>query len=234
MKTKILEKLKVACKDLTSVSEQTLEVFATQMAATVTEESGIDAAIQGQMPILNALQGNINFTASRAVNDYKEKNPVPNPIPAPNPTPTPNPTPEPTQAPTLDVAAIAKMISDGIAQGLAPINQAKQREQLISDAKKAISEKFSLEESEIKQSDYIFNQIVSGEIKDVDSVVKNYEEKYNEFRSILGQGAVAPKQAISGSEPSSDEDPYVKKIREERAAKAARDKAVNDRINGIN
>jgi hypothetical protein len=71
MKEKILLKLKEACGKTTSISDQTLDKLATTLATSVTEESQIDAVIELQKPILQAIDGNINHVAAEAVKKVK-------------------------------------------------------------------------------------------------------------------------------------------------------------------
>ncbi|MBK5262654.1 MAG: hypothetical protein JJE17_08810 [Peptostreptococcaceae bacterium] len=71
MKEKILLQLKTACGNTTSISEKTLQIIADRIAATVTEESQIEAAIELEKPILQAIDGNINFVAADAVKKVK-------------------------------------------------------------------------------------------------------------------------------------------------------------------
>lgn len=75
MKEKILSQLIAMCKDLTGVSPRTLDVLATSMALTVTEESQIEAAVLAQKPILESFQGNLHSEAKKAVDTYKEAHP---------------------------------------------------------------------------------------------------------------------------------------------------------------
>jgi hypothetical protein len=71
MKEKILSQLKSACGNTTSISEKTLQIIAERMAANITEESQIEAAIELEKPILQAIDGNINFVAADAVKKIK-------------------------------------------------------------------------------------------------------------------------------------------------------------------
>lgn len=71
MKEKILSALKNVCGKTTSISDQTLEKLAEIMATTITEESQIDAAIELQKPILQAVDHNISHVAAEAVKKVK-------------------------------------------------------------------------------------------------------------------------------------------------------------------
>jgi hypothetical protein len=71
MKEKIFASLKKACGNNTSISDKTLEKIAETMSATIKEESEIEAAIEVQKPILQAIDGNINHIASEAVKKVK-------------------------------------------------------------------------------------------------------------------------------------------------------------------
>lgn len=77
MKEKILSQLKAACGNTTSISEKTLQIIADRIATTITEESQIEAAIELEKPILQAIDGNINFVAADAVKKVK---PVEKPV----------------------------------------------------------------------------------------------------------------------------------------------------------
>jgi hypothetical protein len=90
MKEKIFTALKAACGKNTCVSDKTLEKLAETMATTVTEESQIEAAVELQKPILQAIDANINFTAAEAVKKVKLEKPAPGPDPKPDP-PKPDP-----------------------------------------------------------------------------------------------------------------------------------------------
>ena len=59
MKEKIFSALKIACGNTTSISDKTLEKMAETMAVTIKEESQIEAAVEAQKPILQAIDGNI-------------------------------------------------------------------------------------------------------------------------------------------------------------------------------
>lgn len=78
MKEKILLALKTTCGTTTSISDKTLDKIAETLAATITEESQIETAIELQKPILQAIDGNINFVAAEAVKKVK---PVEKPTP---------------------------------------------------------------------------------------------------------------------------------------------------------
>lgn len=80
MKDKILQKLKLACGNNTSISDKTLEKLAEMMATTVTEETQIDAAVELQKPILQEFDGNISHVAAEAA---KKTKPVDKPIDKP-------------------------------------------------------------------------------------------------------------------------------------------------------
>lgn len=71
MEEKILSQLKTACGQNTSISDKTLQIIAHRIAANVTEESQIEAAIEIEKPILQAIDGNINFVAADAVKKVK-------------------------------------------------------------------------------------------------------------------------------------------------------------------
>ena len=71
MKEKILLQLKTACGNTTSISDKTLQIIADRIAANITEESQIEAAIELEKPILQAIDGNINFVAADAVKKVK-------------------------------------------------------------------------------------------------------------------------------------------------------------------
>jgi len=71
MKEKIFSALKVVCGATTSISDKTLQIMADNLSATVTEESQIDAAIELQKPILQAIDGNINHVTAEAVKKVK-------------------------------------------------------------------------------------------------------------------------------------------------------------------
>jgi len=71
MKEKIFAALKIACGNTANISDKTLQIIADNLSATITEESQIEAAIELQKPILQAIDGNINHVAAEAVKKVK-------------------------------------------------------------------------------------------------------------------------------------------------------------------
>ena len=71
MKEKIFAALKIACGNTANISDKTLQIMADHLSVTITEESQIEAAIELQKPILQAIDGNINHVAAEAVKKVK-------------------------------------------------------------------------------------------------------------------------------------------------------------------
>jgi hypothetical protein len=221
MKDKILAKLKAGNTKFANVSDRTLEAFAVRMANGVTDESLIDGIVAAELPVLEAMQGQYNHDIAEAL-----KNQTP-----PTPPVVP-PVVPPVTPPAFDMEKMLEKMGELVEAKFAPINAEKQKAEVLAGVKVAISEKFQLDESDQAMSDYILGQVTSGEVKDVDSVVQNYEAKYNEFRTINGQGAIAPK-VVKSVDGKTEEDPYAARIREQRAEADRQKEAANKRVNGI-
>ncbi|MDX1365471.1 MAG: hypothetical protein R3243_14770, partial [Arenibacter latericius] len=166
MREKILLKLKelrgTANKD---VSDRTLETFATQLEATITEESQLEAGVMPYKDIIESIQGNFNaFAAANA-----KQNP-----PAPEPPKVEPPKADPPKPNGLTLEDLTAAITAAQAPLLAEINAIKggnAKAKLLEDAKLAISEKFQLGESEMAGSNYIFEQISDRDFENVDAFV---------------------------------------------------------------
>jgi len=226
MKQKILEKLKaVQLTHGKDVSLKTLEAQAETLSIFIADDEALEKL--NAESIISNLQGNINHTASEAARlaaeEAKEVETPPTPTPTPDEKPM-NITPE----------QMAKMIADGIAAGMTDIRseldgmkQNNIKEGIINQTREKIQE-YNLSEAELTQSDYIFNKLIDGEVKDVESLIKAWETEYNQFRSITGQGSVVLKTPDAGD--SDEEDPFVTTIRAERADADAKRKAAADRL----
>jgi len=226
MKQKILEKLKaVQLTHGKDVSLKTLEAQAETLSIFIADDEALEKL--NAESIISNLQGNINHTASEAARLAAEKaKEVETP-----PTPTPTPDEKPMN---ITPEQMAKMIADGIAAGMTDIRseldgmkQNNIKEGIINQTREKIQE-YNLSEAELTQSDYIFNKLIDGEVKDVESLIKAWETEYNQFRSITGQGSVVLKTPDAGD--SDEEDPFVTTIRAERADADARRKAAADRL----
>ena len=226
MKQKILEKLKaVQLTHGKDVSLKTLEAQAETLSIFIADDEALEKL--NAESIISNLQGNINHTASEAARLAAEKaKEVETP-----PTPTPTPDEKPMN---ITPEQMAKMIADGIAAGMTDIRseldgmkQNNIKEGIINQTREKIQE-YNLSEAELTQSDYIFNKLIDGEVKDVESLIKAWETEYNQFRSITGQGSVVLKTPDAGD--SDEEDPFVTTIRAERADADAKRKAAADRL----
>ena len=226
MKQKILEKLKaVQLTHGKDVSLKTLEAQAETLSIFIADDEALEKL--NAESIISNLQGNINHTASEAARLAAEKaKEVETP-----PTSTPTPDEKPM---SMTPEQMAKMIADGIAAGMTDIRseldgmkQNSIKEGIINQTREKIQE-YNLSEAELTQSDYIFNKLIDGEVKDVESLIKAWETEYNQFRSITGQGSVVLKTPDAGD--SDEEDPFVTTIRAERADADARRKAAADRL----
>ena len=226
MKDKILAKLKAVNTKFANVSDRTLEAFAVRMANGVTDESLIDGIVAAELPVLEAMQGQYNHDIAEALRNQTPPTPPTPPVPPVDP-PVPPVTP-----PAFDMEKMLEKMGELVEAKLAPINAEKQKAEVLAGVKAAISEKFQLDESDQAMSDYILGQVTSGEVKDVDSVIQNYEAKYNEFRTINGQGAITPK-VVKSADDKPEEDPYAKRVREQRDAEAKAREAANKRVNGL-
>ena len=239
MREKILLKLKelrgTANKD---VSDRTLETFATQLEATITEDSQLEAGVMPYKGIIESIQGNFNAFAAAHVKDDKDKSEDEKAA---------------EQKRLEDEAAAKKAAEDMKSKGgltledltaaitaaqaplLAEINAIKDgntKAKLLEDAKLAISEKFQLGESEMAGSNYIFEQISDRDFENVDAFVNTYESEYNKLRAATGMGTVVPKSSIIVDPNKEVKDEWAERKKAEIAARQEQEKAAHKRIYG--
>lgn len=222
MKDKILSKLKelrgTANKD---VSDRTLETFATQLEATITEESQLEAGVMPYKGIIESIQGNFNaFAAANA----RQNPPVVEP-----------PKVEPPKSNGLTIEDLTAAITAAQAPLLAEINAIKggnAKAKMLESAKLAISEKFQLGESEMAGSNYIFEQISNRDFENVDALVNTYESEYNKLRAATGMGTVIPKSSIIVDPNKEVKDEWAERKKAQIAAQQEQEKAAYKRIYG--
>jgi hypothetical protein len=209
MREKILAQLVAICKDLTGVSEQTLGVFATQMALTVTEEGQIEAAIAAQKPILDSLQGNIYFNEKQAIEKFKLDNPIPK-VKTPEELAVEKAEADKKAARIaaggVDMEAIKTMMAemlDPLKAELASSEKAKTLKGIKADAAKLIENEYgSLNENEQNRSDMAMRNVllISKDPKDAETLLKDWKNEYNSISSSFGLSDLKPKEAQGGGE----------------------------------
>lgn len=203
MREKILAQLIATCKDLTGVSKQTLEVFATQMALTVTEEGQIEAAVAAQKPILDSLQGNIYFNEKQAVEKYKLTNSTGK---AKTPEEIAAEKAKANQAGGVDMEAIKSMMEEMLNPLKAELEGSKKAKTLDSikaDAAKLIASEYgSLNANEQKRSDMAMRNVLlmNKDPKDAETLLEAWKDEYNSISSNLGLSDLKPKEAQGGAQ----------------------------------
>jgi len=230
MRDKILLRLKelrgTANKD---VSDRTLETFATQLEATITEDGQLEAGVLPYKGIIESIQGNFNaFAAANA----KPVEPIVKPV---EPVVKPVEPVEPVKKEGLTLEDLTAAITAAQAPLLQEINAIKDgnvKAKMIEDAKLAISEKFQLEESEMAGSNYILEQISDRDFENVEAFVTSYESEYNKLRAATGMGTVMPKdnKVLNPDEPVKDS--WAEKKKAEIKAAEDRKQEAHDRIHG--
>lgn len=186
MKEKILLALKTACGTTTSISDKTLDKIAETLATTITEESQIEAAIELQKPILQAIDGNINFVAAEAVKKVK---PV-------------EKTQEKQVEKTADPNDLKTLIAEAINAAINPLQEKlngyekeKTQTQLTSKITAKLKEK-GIPESYLKGR----NLLIESE-DGIDTLVNSIDADYTGFKQEMAEQGViisAPKSSAGG------------------------------------
>lgn len=187
MKEKILQQLKAACGQNTSITDITLDKIADTLSAGITEETAIPAAIEAYKPVLQSIDGNINFVAANAVKNVK-------PIVPPVVTP-PNPLDSNAEPAWFTAYKEQQLLtSKEITSKLEGFEKAKSREQMIAEAKSAFFKKYKISDSEKP----LFNKAVDIELKsnpnheNAESLMIGLKTQYEDLRSAVGLGGVDP------------------------------------------
>jgi len=224
MRYKILLKLKelrgTTNKD---VSDRTLETFATQLEATITEDGQLEAGVLPYKGLIESIQGNFNaFAAANA------KKTVVDP-PVIDPTVV-----DPPKQKGLTLEDLTAAITAAQAPLLKEINTIKggnAKAKMIEDARLSIADKFQLEDAEMAGSNYIFDMISDRNHADLETFVSTYEAEYNKFRTANGAGNVIPKSSIVVDPNKAEVDEWAEKVKDQRKAEADKAEAANKRVN---
>lgn len=206
MREKILLQLIAMCEKLTGVSKQTLEVIADKLALTVTEESGIKAAIDVEMPSLESFQGNLRFNEAQAVQVYQDAHPEVRPA-------------EKTPAELLEEAALEKRKKSGmltmddvrkimneeldakldaklnpITEKLTASDNAKALDIMKLSVLAKIKKEYSFNPEEIKRSDLAMRMTLlkNGKPASAEELQTAWEAEYNTITTDLGLSNLEP------------------------------------------
>ena len=200
MKEKILEQLKIARGENTSISDRTLEKIADSLSVGITEETEIAAAVETYKPILTELAGNINAVAAKAVKDIAPVPPVPNPIVPPIP-PIP-PTPPASDAPDwfkdhLKAQEAKDLLVTGKLEG---IEKAKQKETLIAQAKTDFYTKYQVSDAEkaLCEKSLTLHLQLNPTPESAEKIIEGWKGQYEDIRSASGLGGLEPVGSSSG------------------------------------
>jgi hypothetical protein len=224
MKEKILEQLKIARGENTSISDRTLEKIADSLSVGITEETEIAAAVETYKPILTELAGNINAVAAQAVKDIAPVPPVPNPIVPPIP-PIP-PTPPVSKAPDWFKAHLeAQEKKDLLLTGkLEGFEKTKQTETLVAQAKTAFYTKYKVSEAEKALCDKSLDLHLrlNPTPESADKLIEGWKGQYEDIRSTQGMGGLE----LVGSNSGGGEDGAGKATLMELKEKLQREKKI--------
>lgn len=195
MKEKILNYLKQLRKEDSSISDRTLDDWATIEVARITEDSQL-TQLDVYKPLIASFEGNIRFIAAEAVKNLPPATPAPPATPPVIPTIPPQPNiPNPED--------LAKTIQDAVAIAVAPLQEkingfekSKSVEQIRQDVQSKINA-LGYTDSNKFLADKDFNEL-QGSFEDADSMYKAWESKHNETRAGIGVGIIEPKIAGGG------------------------------------
>lgn len=199
MKEKILEQLKIARGENTSISDRTLEKIADSLSVGVTEETAIPALVEAYKPILAELAGNINAVAAKAVKDAPPVvvPPVIKPIiPIIPPIPVAGEEPE-----WFKKHREAQEKKDLLVTGkLEGIEKAKQTETLVAQAKTDFYTKYQVSDAEkaLCEKSLDLHLKLNPSPESADKIIEGWKVQYEDIRSAQGLGGVEPVTSHSG------------------------------------
>jgi len=202
MKEKILEQLKTARGENTSISDRTLEKIAASLSVGVTEETAIPALIETYKPILTELAGNINAVAAKAVKDAPPATippivpPIVPPIPPIPPTPPVSDAPEWFKA-HLEAQEKKDLLITGKLDG---IEKTKQTETLVAQAKTNFYTKYQVSEAEkaLCEQSLDIHLKLNPSPENADKIIEGWKAQYEGIRSASGLGGLEPVASHSG------------------------------------
>lgn len=215
MKEKILIELKNVVGKNTSISDRTLDTLASSLAAEITEETQISAAIEKYKPILTEIDGNISAVAAAAVKNVKPTPPIP-PIP-----PTPPAGDQPEWVKTLletqeRLANETKAKQQEIEAKLLNIEKGKQTETMVAEARKQFYTKYHVSETEkaLCEKSLKLHLTLNPSPESAEKVIEGWKSQFEDLRSDLGLGGLTP-VGSNGGGGAGGENGELKSFKEE-------------------
>lgn len=187
MKEKILQQLKLACGENTSISERTLDTLASSLSAGITEETEIPALIEKYKPILKEFDGNISAVAAKAVKEVKTTVPPTTP-----PVTTPPATDEPAWFKSYTEAQERRALE--MQQKLEGITKAKQSETIVAQAKNAFYNKYQVNDAEkaLCEKSLDIHLRMNPTPESTDKLIEGWKTEYEGLRQAQGLGGLVP------------------------------------------
>ena len=186
MKEKILQQLKLACGENTSISERTLDTLASSLSAGITEETEIPAMIEKYKPILKEFDGNISAVAAKAVKELKTTPPTTPPVT------TPTATDEPAWFKAYTEAQERRALE--MQQKLEGITKGKQTETMVAQAKNAFYNKYQVNDAEkaLCEKSLDIHLRMNPTPESADKLIEGWKTQYEDLRQAQGLGSLVP------------------------------------------
>lgn len=201
MKEKILQQLKLACGENTSISDRTLDTLASSLSAEITEETAIPAAIEKFKPILKEFDGNISAVAANAVKNQKPLAPI---LPIP-PTIADEPAWFKAHREAQERLALElKAKQQETEAKLLGIEKGKQTETMVAEARTQFYNKYQVSEAEkaLCEKSLKLHLTLNPTPESADKIIDGWKTQFEDLRSDLGLGGLTPVGSNGGGSGS--------------------------------
>jgi len=194
MKEKILQKLKIARGENTSISDRTLNTLATFLLPFVKEETDLEAIIEQVTPVVLDINGNVNFTAARAVEEAL-KNIEPPTVPPVTPPIPPIDQEEPEWVKKyMEKQAAQEEAALALEQRLSGIEKGKQTETMVASAKNEFYNKYMVSDAEkaLCEKSLDLHLRMNPSPESSEKIIEGWKSQYEDLRSAQGLGGLVP------------------------------------------